>query len=141
MALYGSRWGENRRMILTARLREITRLLGGASDEAVGPETLYRTTIANKAALIVIDVIWNKADLDPFFAESPCSRFLFTTRDASIARFSGAREHRVDVLEAPQARKLLALWAGLEVSLLPPAADDILRECGSLPLALSTVGG
>ena len=124
----------------TARLREITRVLGGASDEAVSPETLYRTTIASKAALIVIDDIWSKADLDPFLAESPRSRFLFTTRDASIARFSGAREHRVDLLEAPQARELLALWAGLEVAQLPPAADDILRECGGLPLALSTVG-
>ncbi|MCX6633873.1 MAG: NB-ARC domain-containing protein [Acidobacteria bacterium] len=124
----------------TARLREITKVLGGASDETVAPETLYRTTIASKAALIVIDDIWSKGDLDPFLAESPRSRFLFTTRDASIARFSGAREHRVDLLEAPQARELLALWAGMVVAQLPPAADDILRECGGLPLALSTVG-
>src|SRR4029450_2317062 len=34
---------------LPARLREITRVLGGASDETVAPETLYRTTLANKA--------------------------------------------------------------------------------------------
>jgi WD40 repeat protein len=122
-----------------AKLREITHVLG-VSDEAVSPETLYKTTIASKAALIVIDDIWSKADLDPFLAESPCSRFLFTTRDASIAKFSGAREHRVDLLDAPQARELLALWAGLEAAQLPPAADDILRECGGLPLALSTVG-
>ncbi|MEK7753207.1 MAG: NB-ARC domain-containing protein, partial [Acidobacteriota bacterium] len=88
----------------------------------------------------MIDDIWSTADVAPFLAESPRSRFLFTTRDASIARFSGAREHRVDLLEATQARELLALWAGLEVAQLPPAADDILRECGGLPLALSTVG-
>lgn len=125
---------------VSARLREITKVLGGASDETVAPETLYRTTMASKAALIVIDDIWSKAALDRFLAESPRSRFLFTTRDASIARFSGAREHRVDLLEAPQSRELLALWAGLEVAQLPPAADDILRECRSLPPALSTVG-
>jgi hypothetical protein len=83
-----------------------------------------------------MDDIWSKADLDPFLAESPRSRFLFTTRDSAIARFTGAREHRVDLLDGPQARELLALWAGA----LAPAADDILRECGGLPLALSTVG-
>ena len=123
-----------------ARLREIARVLGGPSDETVAPETLYRTTIAGKAALIVIDDIWSKADLDPFLAESARSRFLFTTRDASIARFSGAREHRIDLLETPQSRELLALWAGLEAAQLPPAGDDILRECRGLPLALSTLG-
>jgi hypothetical protein len=96
---------------LTAKLREITSLLGGARDKAVGPETLYRTTIAKKAALIVIDDVWSKVDLDPFLAESPRSRFLFTTRDASIARFSGAREHRVGLLDASKSRELLALWA------------------------------
>ena len=121
---------------VTTRLREITKVLGGASDETMTPETLYRTTIAGKAALIVLDDIWSKSDLDPFLAQSPRSRFLFTTRDAGIARFSGAREHRVDLLDAAQARELLARWAGT----LAPGADDILRECHGLPLALSTVG-
>ncbi len=123
-----------------ARLREIVRMIGGPRDETLAAETLYRTTIAGKAALIVIDDIWSKADLEPFLAESARSRFLFTTRDASIARFSGARPHRVDLLGEAQSRELLALWAGLEVGQLPPAADDVLRECGGLPLALSTVG-
>lgn len=121
-------------------IREITRVLGGAMDDAISPEVLYRTAISEKAALIVIDDIWSKSDLEPFLAESPRSRFLFTTRDASIPRFAGAREHRVDLLDAPQARELLALWAGLRVAQLPPAADEILRHCANLPLALSTVG-
>ena len=121
---------------LDVRLREIARVIGGANDEAVAAETLYRTAIADKAALIVIDDIWNRADLDPFLAESVRSRFLFTTRDASIGRFSGAREHRVDLLDDAQARELLALWVGQ----LPAGADEVLRECGGLPAALSTVG-
>jgi WD40 repeat protein len=125
---------------LTARMREITRELGVATDDAISPETQYKTAIAQKAVLLVLDDIWSKADLDPYLAESPRSRFLFTTRDASIGRFSSAREQQIDVLDAQQSRELLALWAGLDVTQLPAAAEDVLRECGSLPLALSTVG-
>ena len=104
-------------------------------------ENQYRTTIANKAALIVVDDVWSKADIEPLLAESPRSRFLFTTRDASIGRFVGAREHRADLLDFAQSRKLLALWADLpSCRHLPPEADGIIVECGRLPLALSVVG-
>lgn len=121
------------------KLREIATVLGAAIDGLL-PDTLYKSTIANKAALIVIDDVWNRSHLDPFLAESPRSRFLFTTRDASIGRFCGAREYRADLLDYAQSRELLALWAGTDIAQLPPAADDILHECGRLPLALSTIG-
>jgi hypothetical protein len=125
---------------VTSQLREIITVLGGTIDGTVSIDTLYRTTLFGKAALIVIDDIWSKADLDPFLAESPRSRFLFTTRDSSIARFSGAREFRLSLLDKPQARKLLALWAGLAVQDLPTPSEDIVHECALLPLALSTIG-
>ena len=116
------------------------RCWAGSVDDAVSVETQYRTTMAEKAALLVIDNVWNKAHLEPFLADSPRSRFLFTTRDSSIARFSGAREHRLDLLDEAQARELLALWAGVPVSQLPAAGDEIVHECRGLPLALSTMG-
>ena len=125
---------------VNAKLREIATVLGGASDPQMSSETAYRTTLRDKAALIVIDDIWSKAHLEPFLAESPRSRFLFTTRDSAIARFSGAQELKLGPLDEAQSRELLALWAGLEPLRLPPAARDVLRECGGLPLALSTIG-
>jgi WD40 repeat protein len=125
---------------VTAKLREITAVLGGATNDAISVETQYRNTMADKAALLVIDDIWNTEHLETFLANSPRSRFLFTTRNSSIARFSGAREYRVDLLDAAQARELLALWARVTVRELPPAADEIIHECGGLPLALATVG-
>ena len=51
-------------------------------DTALACEHQYRTTIANKAALIVVDDVWSKSDIEPLLAESPRSRFLFTTRDS-----------------------------------------------------------
>jgi WD40 repeat protein len=125
---------------LTAGLREIVRALGGATYGDVQAEAAYRTTIAKKAALIVIDDVWRKEDLEPFLADSRRSKILFTTRDASIARSAGAREYKVSLLNAAEGRELLAHWAGVDTAQLPPAADDILRECDMLPMALSTVG-
>jgi NB-ARC domain len=124
-------------------MREIAKALGdnlSAYDNDLAAANQYRTTIAKKAALIVIDDVWNKGELELFLADSPRSRLLFTTRDAGIARFIGAREHRVDVLDAYQSREVLALWAGLSTEQLPPEAEEIIRECGNLPLAVSTIG-
>ncbi len=125
---------------LDDKLREIVHALGGAIDANFSAESLYQTVLADKTALIVIDDIWNKSHLDPFVADSPRSRFLFTTRDASIARAAGAREHRADLLDSPQSRELLASAAGVKVNALPHAAEDIVGECAGLPLALSTMG-
>lgn len=122
------------------KLREIVYALGGADNPQLSAESHYRVTLADKAALIVIDDVWNKEHLDPFLAASDRSRLLFTTRNAGIARAAGAREHRADLLDAPQAQELLAVAAGFSVDRLPPVAQEIVRECGGLPLALSTMG-
>jgi WD40 repeat protein len=100
----------------------------------------YRTLIAEKAALIVVDDVWNHADIRPLLAESRRSRILFTTRDASIGRSVGAHVHRMDLLEHEQACELLATWSGLSLDNMPSSADEIIAECGRLPLALSVIG-
>jgi hypothetical protein len=123
--------GREDRHDVSAKLREITKVLGGEVDD-LPAETLYRTTIAKKAALVIIDDIWSKAALDPFLAESRRSRFLFTTRDAAIAHHSDAREYKVDLLDDAQSRELLARSAGVAVGDLPAAAADIIQECGEL---------
>jgi hypothetical protein len=88
----------------------------------------------------VVDDVWSKADIEPLLAESPRSRFLFTTRDASIGRFVGAHEHRADLLDLTQSHELLASWANVPIAELPAPADELITECGRLPLALSVVG-
>ncbi len=128
---------------LVARFREVGRALG---DDLQRYDTLpacinqYKTALARKAALIVVDDIWKKSDLEPFLADSPLSRLIFTTRDASIARFVGAREHTAELLNQDQARELLAAWAGLDRKTHPGQLDTLIQECGNLPLALSVMG-
>jgi hypothetical protein len=125
------------------RMREVRRALG---EEPAAKETQlecvnrYRSLMAQKAALVIVDDVWGKEDIEPFVAESPRSRLLFTTRDGSIAGAVGADEQRLDVLASGQARELLARWAGIQSAELPSAADEVIRECGGLPLALSMIG-
>jgi WD40 repeat protein len=124
-------------------MKEVARALGedpSAWDTELACKNQYKTILRQKAALIVVDDVWSKADIEPLLAESKRSRFLFTTRDASIGRFVAAREHRADLLPVSQARELLALWAEKPAEKLPPAAGEIVAECGRLPLALSIIG-
>ena len=135
--------GREARRDFIEQMREVAKALGedlSRFENAQACEHQYRSTIANKAALIVVDDVWSKADIEPLLAESPRSRFLFTTRDTSIGRFVGASEHSLDLLDQEQSRQLLAAWAGLLVTQLPVEADEVIGECGSLPLALSVVG-
>jgi WD40 repeat protein len=127
----------------TKRMREVAKALGDdleGYEDSLACQNQYKTTIASKAALIVVDDVWSKADIEPLLAESPRSRFLFTTRDSAIGRFVGATEHSAKLLSIAQSRELLASWAGLKVGELPKEADEIIDECGQLPLALSQIG-
>jgi hypothetical protein len=109
--------GRERQRDFIAEMREVAKALGddlSGYDTALACENQYRTTIANKAALIVVDDVWSKADIEPLLAESPRSRFLFTTRDAAIGNLVGARDHRADLAEeVTPADHIRALALGL----------------------------
>jgi hypothetical protein len=92
-------------------------------------------------ALVVVDDVWRVEDLEPLLAESPRSRLLFTTRDASIAAGVGAREHVADVLTEEQSRDVLVRWSGAVMAKLPPIAADLIRECSDFSITcLFSVG-
>jgi WD40 repeat protein len=125
------------------RLRELGKALDddlNRYDTELGCKNQYRSTLRHRAALIVVDDIWNTADLEPLLAESDRSRLLFTTRDASIAAAVGAQEHVAELLTEEQSRSVLSRWAGVADSPLPPEAPELIHECGRLPLALAMVG-
>ena len=128
---------------LRTRMREVGKVF---SDDLAGYDTdlgcinRYRTLMRDKAALIVVDDIWRSADLEPFRAESPRSRLLFTTRDTSIAAAVGAKEHVADLLTVEQSRELLARWCGVRPVDLLSEASGVIKESGRLPLAVAMIG-
>jgi WD40 repeat protein len=128
---------------LLTRLRELGKALRDdptAYDNELGSRNRYRTTIRRKAALIVLDDVWSVRDIDAFRAESQRSALLFTTRDLSIAPALGAFDVAAGSLTLDEARAVLARWAALDPGSLPAEANDLIVECGRLPLAVAVVG-
>ena len=125
------------------RMREVARALGddlSGYDNPLACENRYRTILREKAALVVVDDVWNLEHLQPLLVDAPRSRFLFTTRDAGIAKAVTDRKFSANLLSESEARELLARWAGMPVTALPAEAEQIIRECGELAAAVAQVG-
>ncbi len=103
------------------------RIAGGAS-----------WTAAIESALDESDVVL--ALLSQGSYVSPRSALLFTTRDASTASALGALDHPAGSLTREESRAVLARWAALDPAHLPGEAEELVAECGRLPLALAMVG-
>ena len=94
----------------------------------------------HRAALIVLDDVWNAADVEPFRIESKRSRLLFTTRDLGLAANFGARTFTAALFSEGEAREVLARWADVTAEKLPPQATHVIDECKHLALALAIIG-
>jgi WD40 repeat protein len=125
MSLVGTAWGEaphHFASLETAQAR-LPRVLEG------------------KVCLLVLDDVWRLGHATPFVnALGPRCRLLITTRDAALGRALGAQEHRLELLSSESARQLLADWLSVPAEALPPAAAQVARRCGYLPLALALCG-
>jgi len=99
--------------------------------------THLRSLLQDKAALIVVDDVWDPAHVPPFLVGGPSCRVLITTRRAAVADEAGAVPIPLDVLTPEQSLDLLAAHLGRA---LGPAERDDARQLaeavGFLPLAL-----
>lgn len=128
---------------LVAVLQKIAKALGGDLSQHSDPiicQNHYQDFIRDKAALVVIDDVWNHRHLTPFDIDAPRARLLFTTRDDGIANAAASRKFTADTLTQPEARDLLARAAGLTVAKLPDEADRVITECNGLAAALAQIG-
>lgn len=102
----------------------------------------YRSLVAGKKMLIVLD---NARDIDqvtPLLPGSPTCTVLLTSRHhlTGLAALHGAHLLDLDVLPEPDARQLLARHLGPQRLAAEPAATaELLAVCAGLPLALAIV--
>jgi tetratricopeptide (TPR) repeat protein len=99
----------------------------------------YRSVLADRRVLVVLDNARNAAQVRPLLPGSPGCLVLVTSRDrlSGLVARDGARRLALDVLPAEEASMLLARVLGVErVAAEPAAVDELARACAYLPLAL-----
>jgi tetratricopeptide (TPR) repeat protein/transcriptional regulator with XRE-family HTH domain len=101
---------------------------------------LYRSLLADKRMLIVLDNARDEAQVRPLLPASPASLVVVTSRSrlAGLAAADGARLLGLDVLTRAEAIELLAARLGAaRAAAEPGAVGQIADMCAHLPLALT----
>jgi tetratricopeptide (TPR) repeat protein len=101
---------------------------------------LYRSLLAERTMLIVLDNARDEAQVQRLLPGSPRSLVLVTSRSelAGLAAAYGAGLLSLDVLSHDEAVQLLAVRLGTDrVTAEPDAASEIADLCACLPLALA----
>ena len=103
---------------------------------------LYRSVLAGRRVLIVLDNARDAAQVRPLLPGSPGCLVVVTSRSAlaGLAAAEGARPLRLGPLGAEQGVRLLAARLGPErVAAEPEAVTELVARCGHLPLALAVM--
>jgi transcriptional regulator with XRE-family HTH domain len=113
----------------------------GAMPESLDERAeLYRSLLADRRVLVVLDNAASETQLLPLLPGSPTCGVLVTSR-APLTGLGGIRRVELDVLPAGQAVELLGRIVGPgRVAAEPGEAAELARLCGCLPLALRVAG-
>ncbi|MFD0637743.1 NB-ARC domain-containing protein [Catenulispora yoronensis] len=98
---------------------------------------MFRDRIAGRRALLVLDNAADEAQVTDLLPAGPGCLVLVTSR-RNLAGLDGAHLVRLDVFAPREALELLGRVVGAErVVAEPEAAEEVVRRCGLLPLAVS----
>ncbi|MFE7805489.1 BTAD domain-containing putative transcriptional regulator [Streptomyces sp. NPDC057430] len=101
---------------------------------------LYRTLLAGRRLLIVLDDAADERQVRPLLPGGPGCTVLITSRDR-LGGLAGARLTELDVLAPAEALELLTRIVGQQrTEAEPEAAAGILAACANLPLAIRIAG-
>jgi DNA-binding SARP family transcriptional activator len=129
--------------LAAAAIRALLEALGIAADRIPASldaqAGLYRSLMAGKHMLLVLDNARDAEQVRPLLPGSPGCLVVVTSRShlAGLAAVEGAHSLRLDLLTDADARALLAARLGqATVDAEPSAAAELVRLCARLPLAL-----
>ena len=109
-------------------------------DSAEERGELFRSRLAGRRMLVVLDNAADEAQVRPLLPGEPGCAVLVTSR-GRLAGLEGARLVDLEILEPIAAFELLARVAGPDrLTGERPAGEEIVRLCGYLPLAVRIAG-
>jgi tetratricopeptide (TPR) repeat protein/transcriptional regulator with XRE-family HTH domain len=124
-------------------LAQFLHALGVAAEDVPADEAeaaaMYRTLLADKRLLVVLDNARHADQVRPLLPASPGCLVLVSSRDRLLGLVArdGARPLTLDVLSPAEAGELLARIVGPDrVAAEATATAELARMCGLLPLAL-----
>jgi DNA-binding SARP family transcriptional activator/tetratricopeptide (TPR) repeat protein len=124
-------------------LRHLLTSLGARSADIPstldGQTGLYRTLLAGRRVLIVLDNARTADQVRPLLPGSPTCAVIVTSRNRleGLAVRDGACQLTIGLLNPPDGLALLAGTVGQQrVAAEPGAAEELVRSCGYLPLAI-----
>ncbi|KJK51210.1 hypothetical protein UK23_07600 [Lentzea aerocolonigenes] len=132
----------------TAAVRGFLDALGVESGripiEPHAQTALFRSLVAGKRMLLVLDNAADTAQVTPLLPGSGSCTVLVTSRNRlpGLVTGHGALHVSLDVLDDATAHELLVARLGAgQVEAGRDAADELVRLCGGFPLALSIIAG
>lgn len=127
-------------------LRAALEALGMPPDklprDLAGRTALYRTVLAERQMLILLDNVRDAQQIRPLLPGSPGCLVLVTSRDqlTGLIVKDGAHHLRLDMLSADESREVLVRRLGAaRVDAEPQAVSEIIERTSRLPLALALV--
>lgn len=125
--------------VLARLLRDLGVPAGQVPAEADERAVRYRSLLAGRRMLIVLDDARDAAQVRPLLPGAAGCAVIVTSR-ARLADLAGARRVDLDELDRGEARELFTRIVGADrVWSEPEAAEQILSSCSGLPLAIRIV--
>jgi DNA-binding SARP family transcriptional activator len=142
--LYGdleSVGGEDRLRGVLARFLHALGVAGNAMpDDEEERGELYRSRVANKKVLVVLDGATNEDQVIPLLPAGPGCAVIVTSR-TRLSGLPGAHEIGIDVFGVNRSLELLTTIVGpARLQAEPDAALELINLCGRLPLAIRIAG-
>ncbi|MDT0456728.1 BTAD domain-containing putative transcriptional regulator [Streptomyces sp. DSM 41527] len=125
--------------VLTHFLRALGVPKSAVPDGLEQKAALYRSLLADRGVLVVLDNARDSAQVRPLLPGAPGCAVLVTSRVRTLA-LPGARCVDVEVLDEAEALGLFGAIVGAKrVAAEPEAARELVATCGGLPLAVRIV--